>query len=321
MSEVKNQCIPKIGEVLDDRSSTGRRRPWSELKVSNELLSSAYDDVDKSKAERLRHCCEFVQFSFDPGTGRKTLSAANFCRVRLCPICSWRRSLKAQAQMMQIAQFIENDPNLKVSYILLTLTVENVGASELSSTIDLMMKGWDRLSRRKRYKDAVLGHYRALEITHNVITDEFHPHFHVLLCVDKNYYKRGYLTQVEWCEFWKKALRVDYTPICDVRRVKGTDAAAIAEIAKYPAKPQDYILPNDWDMTVETVRVLDKALAHRRLLSYGGLIADVHRKLHLDDMEDGDMVHLDAKLEDDSCYKFTYFWYSGYRQYRYDERD
>lgn len=320
MDYIENQRLPKIGDELDDRSSTGRKRPWRELKMSNELLSLAYDEVDKSKADRLRHCCDFVTYAFDPVTGRKTLDAANFCRVRLCPLCAWRRSLKAQAQMMQIAQFIDKDPGLSVSYVLLTLTVQNISSDKVSSTIDLMMKSWDRFSRRKRYKNAVLGHYRALEIIHNIIDDTFHPHFHVLLCVKKNYYKRGYLTQAEWSELWRQALRVEYNPICDVRRVKGTDAAAIAEIAKYPAKPQDYILPDDWEMTVDTVRILDKALSHRRLLAYGGLIAEIHKKLHLDDMEDGDMVHLDDKPEESPSYKITYFWYSGYRQYRCDER-
>ena len=39
---------------LDDRSATGRVRPWREKKIANELLAIAYDSVNPDKAARLR---------------------------------------------------------------------------------------------------------------------------------------------------------------------------------------------------------------------------------------------------------------------------
>lgn len=320
MTGINAISLAETGAELTDVSSTGRQRPWAEHKMANELLSAVYETIDQDKAARLRSCCDYISFRMDE-TGKKRLEAANFCRVRLCPICTWRRSLKAQAQMMQIASYL-SAKGLGGTYILLTLTQKNVEGDHLSAAIDTMMRAWDRLTHRKRVMDIVKGYYRAMEITHNVIDNTFHPHFHVLFMVPKAYWHHGYLRQDEWAELWRQALKVDYTPVVDVRRVKGTDAAAIAEIAKYPTKIQDYIIPDDWDMTTETVRLLDSVLARRRFLAFGGAIADAHRRLHLDDVEDGDMVHIEAEEPTQGTeMRIVYHWYSGYRQYRADEAE
>lgn len=303
------------GEVLDDRSASGRRRPWREYKMSNELLSAAYEDVDARKAERLRDCASWLVYSRDPDAPRMVLERANFCRVRLCPICSWRRSLKAQAQMLQVVRYLAQGPD-RYNYLLLTLTVRNVPGEQLISELDHLMHAWDKMSQRKQVKGAMRGYYRALEVTHNLRDDTYHPHYHVLLAVRPSYWHKEYISQARWTELWQEALRCDYTPVVDVRRVKGTDAAAISEVAKYAVKTADYIVPDDWDMTVDTVRLLDKALNHRRLLAYGGIIAETRRKLALDDTEDGDLLHLDDDVEEaGQGGKVMYLWYSGYRQY------
>lgn len=95
---------------------------------------------------------------------------------------------------------------------------------------------------------------------------------------------------------------------------------AIAEVAKYTTKPADYIAPwddrearkkliahyNEYykeygfkiksrkhseDLTDSVVRWLDPALHKRRRQGMGGMFKEVHRLLHLDDTEDGDLVH------------------------------
>ena len=48
---IKAECQ----DVLLDKSSTGRIRPWREKKIANQLLSVAYEDIDKNKAERLKN--------------------------------------------------------------------------------------------------------------------------------------------------------------------------------------------------------------------------------------------------------------------------
>lgn len=349
----KPRIVPLNDPFLVDCSPGGRPRPWSEKKVANELLALAYDKIDPKKAERLRACASWLTFSIGDG-GDKVLKKANFCRVRLCPMCQWRRSLKTYAQMRAIIDYLEKD--YAYNYIFLTLTVRSCEPEEIQSVLNTMMQAWNRFVGYKPFKMAVKGWFRSLEIVHDVneiITREMwygdparhvkgrsryfkklglkigdmnpnfdlmHPHFHVLLAVNKSYFKdvRAYLTHDEWVKLWERALKVDYVPVVDVRKIKGEAVDAVAEASKYTVKDSDYIVPTDWDLTTKTVEILDKALDKRRFLAFGGVMKEAHQKLHLDDVEDGDLLHVDGEtVAEDTKNTITYAWSSGYRQYIY----
>ena len=38
---------------------------------------------------------------------------------------------------------------------------------------------------------------------------------------------------------------------------------------------------------------LEEGLHRKRLISYGGLLKEIHKKLNLDDTEEGDLIHTD----------------------------
>lgn len=305
-------------EILTDKSATGRERPWREKKMANQLLALAYDKVNERKASRLRECGTFLAFNLRED-GTKKLTHMSSCRVRLCPLCAWRRSLKVHAHTVQILDAMQGE----YAYVFLTLTVRNCAGNQLASELDKLMVAWQRLTQRKAFRVAVKGWYRGLEVTHNVNPisasyDTFHPHFHCLLAVNKHYFKgENYLKKSDWAQLWQRALRVDYEPVVDVRRVKGTTSAAVAEAAKYTVKDADYIRPDDWDLTVDTVKILDFALDGRRLVAYGGEMKEWHKKLNLDDEVDGDLINVG---DDESKAALTdrevcYFWHTGYGQY------
>lgn len=305
-------------EILTDKSATGRERPWREKKMANQLLALAYDKVNERKASRLRECGTFLAFNLRED-GTKELTHMSSCRVRLCPLCAWRRSLKVHAHTVQILDAMQGE----YAYVFLTLTVRNCAGNQLASELDKLMAAWQRLTQRKAFRVAVKGWYRGLEVTHNVNPlsasyDTFHPHFHCLLAVNKHYFKgENYLKKSDWAQLWQRALRVDYEPVVDVRRVKGTTSAAVAEAAKYTVKDADYIRPDDWDLTVDTVKILDFALDGRRLVAYGGEMKEWHKKLNLDDEVDGDLINVGddkskAALTDREV---CYFWHTGYGQY------
>lgn len=311
-------CITNC-DVLQEVSSTGREQPWREHKMSNELLSKAYLEVDLSKSERLKNCATELSFNV-LSDGTKKLRTANFCRVRLCPMCGWRRGLKVFAHTKAIMDAINSEKEL--SYILITLTCKNVPGEELGITIDNMLSAWQRFVESKRVKQAIKGFYRGMEITHNIDFkskdyDTFHPHFHCVFAVNPSYFKKSdYLTQDEWTSLWKRSMRLDYTPIVDVRRIKGSTAEAVSEVAKYAVKSSDYIIPEDWDLTIDTVRLLDKVLNKRRFVAYGGIFKEWHKKLNLDDEQDGDLVHLDSTPDtEEPVSKVWYSWNTGYNQY------
>lgn len=319
---LSQQSEPDGLEALSDIGRNGRERPWRDYKLANEYLSIAYDDVDPRKAERLRLCGKVLTFLVDD-IGNKKLQSAESCRVRLCPLCSWRRSLKNFWNTMRILQYFAKQER-EYSYIFMTLTVRNCSGDDLTGTLDMMFSAIQRFSQREEVRKAFKGMVRNLEVTHNINRSSkdfgtFHPHFHCIVAVNPSYFtSRDYLSQKRITELWREALRADYDPICDVRRVKGGDARAVAECSKYAAKAADYIILDDWDLTVETVKLLDKALARRRLINYTGVFKLAKADLQLEDPEDGNLDDVgaleDVKLVGDTRL-VSYYWYSGYRQY------
>lgn len=321
--------------VLKDVAKNGKIRKWAEYKMSNTYLSYAYRDVDLKKSERLTNCASFLQYKRVKNEKRLKLVNANFCRVRLCPVCSWRRSLKIYGQMSQIVSALQN----QYSYIFITLTVKNCNANDLSNNITWLTKSFNYMTRNIDYKRSVHGYYRAIEITRNRTTGEYHPHIHALLAVKRAYFNsRYYISRDSWQKLWTNALcttapdlgtYVDYEPIIDVRRVRPKSdknnsvldttgiMSAIAEVAKYAVKSADIICFDDWDLTVDTVRTLDTALAGRRLATMGGCFKQMHKQLHLSDLDDdSDLLAAgvsDDIIDDDDS--ILYVWHSGYSEY------
>ena len=303
-----------FSQPLVDISSTGRIRDWNSKKDNNDMLAYIYDNIDKRKAMRLRDCGSFLVFN-KTIDNRLKLKTMNSCRVRLCPVCAWRRSLKIYSHMMKIMNEMNKIDNF--SYLFLTLTVKNSSGECLNDSIDLMMASWQRFTQRKALRNVIKGWYRGLEITYNELTDEYHPHFHVVLAVKNSYFKKNYISQALFTQFWKESLSVDYTPIVNVKRVKGDTAKAVCECAKYSVKYTDYIRPDDLELSEKVVSVLDSAIDRRRLVAYGGIFKDIHKKLNLDDEIDGDMINVDI-TENDSLVtneEIMYVWHVGYNNY------
>ena len=307
-------CQDNSVQVLADKSATGRTRPWVQHKVSSEYIAIAYEEVDPKKAERMKNCAEYLAYTKSAG-GEYMLHDARFCRVRLCPVCQWRRALKTYAQMSKVLKVAKSEG---YEFLMLTLTMRNCVGSELSESLDRLLLAFNKLSKYKEVKQAVKGWYRGCEVTHNVNPDSewfdtFHPHLHVILAVNKSYFKsRYYIKRERWLELWQRALNVDYEVTqLDIRKCYG-DYKSVAEACKYTTK-SDEIITDDWDMTVNTVEVLDKALNNRRFIGLGGVLKEIHKKLNLDDMEDGDLLHIDEDSESkDPEQEELIFYWNGY---------
>lgn len=302
-------------QVLVDKSRSGRVRPWAIQKLNADYIAMAYEDVDPAKAKRIRDCASWLAYiRKDDGTMK--LHDARFCRVRLCPICQWRRSLKTFAQMSKVLDVAKAQG---FQFLFLTLTMRNVDASELSNGLDRLLLAFNRLMKYKRVKGAVKGFYRGCEVTHNMSADTYHPHLHVVLAVKPSYFRGShYISQSDWSELWRKALGVEYTPIVDIRRCRG-GAKAIAEACKYAVKPGDIINVDDWDMTVSTLSVLDKALDRRRFVGLGGVLKEIHKQLQLDDIENGDLLHTSDDETSEPTGEEIVFWWNGYsRRYEHE---
>lgn len=300
-------------EVLRDLDGRGKERPWHVRKLENMYISAAYDVFDSGKAQRVAACASGLLFG-RTDSGRLKLLQAAFCRVRLCPMCSWRRSLKTHAHMTKILAAASED----LRYIMITLTLRNCSGEDLSRTLDKLIGGFKNLTKRKRIKSAWRGWYRGVEVTHNLVDDTFHPHIHALVAVKSSYYtSKDYIKQADLAQIWRECCGLDYDPIVDIRKCYGQTVHAVSEVAKYTTKSSDIISFDDWDLTVETLRILDRAFDRRRFIAYGGIFKQLHKQLNLDDTEDGDLTDIGdgtEKIAEDSP-EFMYFWHTGYARY------
>lgn len=303
-------------------------------------ISYAYEQFDEDKARKLQACGTWLKYVADRSSGRLTLSSANFCRLRLCPVCQWRRSLKLYGQMRKVIEHLGSD----YLYIFWTGTIKNCGGAELSQFITHLLEGFKCMAKMPEFKRACKGYFRALEVTRNADTGEFHPHIHAIFAVRRSYFtSRDYLAQAEWAALWLKALnecagrcgfsKLGYAPLVNVKRVKprgGKPAeydggavdtiAAICETAKYCVKSEDIICYDDWDLTVDTLRTLDGALSGRRLISMGGVIRQAHHDLNLSavDSEDADLLDIgtdESIANPENANALLYVWHSGYSEY------
>lgn len=331
---------------ISTKTGKQKERPWKAKKMQNELLALAYDSVNPDKANRLRDCGRNLTFRvYEDGT--KKLDSMVSCRVRLCPMCTWRRSLVNFSNNVSIVNLLESEKPR--SWLFGTFTMRRCSASDLNEQVNTILYAWKKFQMNTDVKKAVKGAYRGLEITHDVepyITEEsfkkrrkwcqqrglkagdenptyntFHVHIHAIFCVNSSYFKnKTYLHKQDWTEAWKQALAVDYTPTVDIRRVKpdhkGSYAGAVGEVSKYATKSKDYLIPDDWDLTVETVRLLDSVLNGRRLVGYSGCMLEAKKRLKLQDEENADLAHINGEYEQSgtSFHLESYFWFSGYRQ-------
>lgn len=323
-----NNNIKKIKEnQLIDISKSGKEVPWIEKKLKTLLLAESYKRLNNKKAYRVQECGSFLEFKKYLSTGELKLQGANFCKVRLCPMCAWRRQLKIFAQVSKV---MDKALALKdYRFIFLTLTCKNICADDVRNTLDHLFKSFNFLTKRKQFKQSIKGWFRALEITHNLDVnskdfDTYHPHFHCILMVNKSYFtdKNYYISQEKWTSLWQSCLKVDYTPIVNVKAFKtGTKskvAKSVAESAKYTVKDNDYLISDNEELTDGAVQILDGALANRRLTAFGGELKKIHKELNLDDPEDGDLINTnqDEELREDVDYIIEkYKWNIGYHQY------
>lgn len=329
---------------LEDTSPRGKKRDWKGKKQKSLLMEEhfrqagiEYDEISMMrKADRMQGCCDTLTFRVVDEKLR--LYQAWFCKVRLCPMCNWRRSLKIACQNKRIVE-VANE-KYKLRWLFLTLTLKNCEGDQLKNTVNQMMTAWNRFIGYKRINNALKGYFRALEITKNRdhksnAYGTYHPHLHILFCVSPSYFKGGsYIPHKDWQQFWKKAMRLDYDPIIHIQRVKPKEDCdldyveeeikqaireqkAIQEVSKYPIKDTD-ILPKD-KLTadgVETVYTLDSSIAYKRLIGYGGILKEIRQELKLDDGENGNLVNVDEKDEiSNAICEIIAYWHVGLKNY------
>lgn len=283
-----------------DKTKSGKVRPWREKKIANVDYFELLHILEFKKAERVKDCAEVLEYKQNRETGERKLYRVWFCKSRLCPMCNWRRAMKHGIQSQKVvAEVIRQKPTVR--WLFLTLSVKNVfDGEELNESLSAMAKGFNRMMKYKKINKNLVGFMRATEVTVNNIDNSYNQHMHVLVCVEPTYFKNteNYVNQKQWIQFWRKAMKLNYDPNVKVQMIrpknkhKSDIKSAIDETAKYPVKDMDF-MTDDEEKNKKRLSDLEEGLQRKRLISYGGLLKEIHKKLNIDDTEEGDLIHTD----------------------------
>lgn len=288
-------------------------QPWDAHKAMSDRVAVIYaqDAEFRRLGARVLDCSGFLVFGriADQETGELSLKlrGAQFCRVRHCPVCQWRRS------MMWQAKFYQSLPAVQAAYpgarwLFLTLTIKNCPVDALRADLKAMNEAWNRLRLRSEFKP-VAGWVRTTEVTRGA-DGSAHPHFHVLLMVRPSYFTgQYYVSHARWVELWRDCARLGYSPVVDIRTVKGDLSKAVQETLKYAVKPADMEADSAW--LLELTRQLHKL----RFIATGGVLKDIFKSE--DKITNEDLINSETEAvqgEEFGCMAFG--WDRPAKRYR-----
>ena len=223
-------------------------------------------------------------------------------------VCSWRRSLMYKARAYKaLPKVIADYPTSR--YLFVTLTLKNCAVEDLRDSMLHLNKSFLRMARLKHFP--AIGYLKTVEVTRGRAGDA-HPHLHILMMVESTYFGRNYVSKKEWCAWWKRAAKVDYTPIIDVKAIKAKDSplGLLAEIVKYQTKPNDLIF-SDRQWFLEYTRQIHGTKA----FALGGIFKDYFKELDKEETQQ-EMIGNDETGEGVDEGELYFGWIRSEKKYR-----
>jgi plasmid rolling circle replication initiator protein Rep len=262
---------------------------YREKKILSDSIAWKYDAVDQRKACLMRDCAKILKIGTNRLTGKKTIIKTNYCKLRLCPVCSYRKSRIEGFRAAKVVHKIITGHEDEYTTLVLGLTTRNCSAENLKETIKMQQKGFKSLihksgqGRGGPLSDIILGYIRTSEVTTALhLMDKgmgYHPHIHALVIVPRWYANKICETdetlnaEIEHLsELYRHTCKLDYTPEIDIRETYNTIEYAAKEIIKYTLKTIDI-------QSVEILRTYDRELSNLRMIEYGGLIRETYKDI------------------------------------------
>ena len=296
---------------LSERVNKFTEKKQKSLIIGNKLIAT-HDKKLIKRGYRMIECSTELNFKFCPECGETHIHKTNLCRDRLCPVCSWRLSLKRYAVMLQMMSYIDVE---QYDAAFLTLTVKNCKADQLAATIKAMSRAFSNITKLKLWKN-VAGFAKSVEITYNKQMYTMHPHMHILLLMEKGTYHNYIMPEIK--EAWRRQLKVDYHPIIDLREVKAYNdnvdiTAAVLETFKYAVKSKDLE-----DMPIRDFKSFAYQINGLRLISFGGILKDIKQAIctDLDDLTEDEQEVIKCKNCGSDMQLAMYQWSFGTAYYK-----
>lgn len=251
------------------------------------------------EAERLVSCSTYWEWDAYHRNKLLDLQKVYRCHSRYCPNCRAINAARIGHDVLAIIAAINNP------VYHLTLTVPSVPPEKLKLTCDSMTRAfrryWGWLSapstdKKKGYKKRpvkAVGALRSLEITFSERTRMFHPHYHVLVILDKpinngkmlrNIQSGWDIRRKQWTlhsdmemvlgRLWSDAYsgsppgQSDIAYETTIQQVR--DSKGVMEVVKYPAKESDF-----QKMDIDEFIELYQCLKNRRIRQAYGCMYNV----------------------------------------------
>lgn len=225
------------------------------------------------------------------------------CHSRLCPLSEARRAKRllreAQAWFGWIAGVRPNTVLLFLTLTSKNAPVGNSGTETFDPSRRMLLRHQAALKTffsSSRLREAILGHLTNIECSFSKSDGQFtvHWHSHSILVVEQAALRdHRYLRQAELVRRWRRALKADYNPIVDIRRLRartgdatGQDAitAGLREAIKYTLAPGAFVdgVRHDYLCNPRCLLAFYVAAHRRRLMSCGGVVATAKQRVSRD---------------------------------------
>ena len=271
---------------------------YTEKKQGNQVFQKFIKrHVKEGQMDLIKNCNTFLSFVTDKTLEKKKLYKANPCKNRFCPVCAWRKARKDALGLSLMMQYVKQEESK--SFIFLTLTTPNVTAEHLEDEIQNYNHAFQKMFKRKKVNSIAKGYVRKLEVTYNAERDDYHPHFHVLIAVNRSYFKdtKSYISQKEWLNLWRDVTDMPEITQVQVQKIRQNNNKELYEMAKYSGKDSDYLINQ---------KVFDafyKSLKGKQVLVYSGLFKEARKKL-----KNGELDYLKDIDPTKYMYQIFYMW-------------
>ena len=274
----------------------------NEKKKKNIKLADVIKDkVGETTLTAIQNCSYFMKFYANVTLEKRKLMMANSCNNRFCPMCAYRKARKEGLKHMIMMKKLKIDK--KYSFIFLTLTAPSVPGEELEEEIRDYAKAFKRFSELKAFDNMNVGYIRKLELTYNKDRNDYNPHYHLIVCIKKSYFKsRDYIKQKKWLEMWQLAKRDKTITQVDIRKIElNKEDKSFLEISKYTAKDSDYLQSQD------VFNVFYDSLKGKQVITYNKVFKELAKKY-----DNGELDYLKDIDETKYVYKVIYKWYQNH---------
>ncbi|MBX9861163.1 MAG: protein rep [Hyphomicrobium sp.] len=234
-------------------------------------------------ARRISQCAASATIKLETPPGEPTsivFRNKRSCRNGLCPQCARRRARDTVRRGAEkLDALMAAAPGTRFAF--LTLTSKNMPIAEVATMLSNHERALTRFWRRRQVAAAFTGHITGIEIAirRNGDSWEAGVHSHSTVVLGEGYFDRRattYLRQPAIVAHWRRALGVDYNPICHVKAIAVGDAvrATLTETLKYAVAPHRLFERGDTGFSVDPAVAahLASALYKRRLCRMGGVL-------------------------------------------------